>query len=105
MLEEGMENRFARHLAMRDRTIEWAKSRGFALSASEAHASSTVTCLDNSQGTDIPALNRFLRTQGMIISDGYGSLKGKNFRIAHMGDTQMADMEGLFAAIDLFLEQ
>ena len=30
MLEEGMENRFARHLAMRDRTIEWAKSRGFA---------------------------------------------------------------------------
>ena len=39
----------------------------------------------------------------MIISNGYGALKGKNFRIAHMGDLQMADMEELFAAIDEYL--
>ncbi|MEM7119593.1 MAG: alanine--glyoxylate aminotransferase family protein [Chloroflexota bacterium] len=103
MLAEGMENRFARHLAMRDRTIAWAKSRGFELSAAEAYASPTVTCLANTQGTDIPALNKFLRTRGMIISDGYGPLKGKNFRIAHMGDAQMGDMEELFAAIDDYL--
>jgi aspartate aminotransferase-like enzyme len=38
----------------------------------------------------------------MIISNGYGALKGKNFRIAHMGDTTMADMEELFAAMDEF---
>lgn len=105
MLAEGLENRFARHLAMRDRTIEWAKSRGFSLSAAEAYASPTVTCLANTQGTDIRALNKFLRTHGMIISDGYGPLKGKNFRIAHMGDTQMADMEALFRVIDAFLNQ
>jgi aspartate aminotransferase-like enzyme len=52
---------------------------------------------------DISALNKFLRTRGMIISNGYGNLKGKTFRIAHMGDLQMADMELLFAAMDEFL--
>ncbi len=39
----------------------------------------------------------------MVISNGYGKLKGKTFRIAHMGDTQPEDMEALFAAMDEFL--
>jgi len=39
----------------------------------------------------------------MVISNGYGDLKGKTFRIAHMGDTQMADLETLYTAMDEFL--
>jgi predicted phosphoserine aminotransferase len=100
MMAEGMDNRYARHLAMRDRTIEWANSRGLTLFAPEGYRSPTVTCISNDREFDIPELNTFLRSKGMIISDGYGSLKGKNFRIAHMGDLQMGDMEELFAAID-----
>jgi predicted phosphoserine aminotransferase len=103
MLAEGMENRFARHLAMRDRTIAWAKGHGFQLFAAEDYASPTVTCVDNNINIDVAALNQHLRQNGMIISNGYGPLKGKNFRIAHMGDTQMEDLESLFAAIDHFL--
>lgn len=38
----------------------------------------------------------------MIISNGYGDLKGKTLRIAHMGDIQMYEMEELFAAMDGF---
>ena len=104
MLEEGMENRFARHLAMRDRTIEWAKSRDFVTSSAAGYESPTVTCIANTMNMDIGALNAHLREHGMIISNGYGPLKGKNFRIAHMGDLQMSDMEELFAAIDEFLD-
>jgi len=103
MMAEGMENRWARHLAMRDRTIEWAESRGLTLFAPEGYRSPTVTCISNDNNYDISALNTFLRERGMIISNGYGALKGKNFRIAHMGDLQMADMEELFAAIDEYL--
>ena len=103
MLAEGMENRFARHLAMRDQTIAWAKSRGFTLFGHIEYASPTVTCLNNDRGIDVGALNKHLRQRGMIISNGYGVLKGKNFRIAHMGDTQPAELEELFAAIDEFL--
>ncbi|PIE80399.1 MAG: aminotransferase [Chloroflexi bacterium] len=103
MMAEGMENRWARHLAMRDRTIQWAETRGLTLFAPAGYRSPTVTCISNDKNYDIPALNAFLRERGMIISNGYGSLKGKNFRIAHMGDLQMDDMETLFSAIDEFL--
>lgn len=103
MLAEGMENRFTRHLAMRDRTITWAKEHGFQLFSAEVYASPTVTCVDNNLNIDVAALNQHLRQNNMIISNGYGPLKGKNFRIAHMGDTQMEDMEALFAVMDDFL--
>jgi predicted phosphoserine aminotransferase len=103
MMQEGLGNRYARHLAMRNRTIEWAQSRGLTLFAPEGYRSPTVTCISNDRSYDIPAMNAFLRKKGMIISDGYGALKGKNFRIAHMGDLQPEDMEDLFTAIDEFL--
>lgn len=104
MLSEGMENRFARHLAMRDRTIGWAVDRGFNLFAARGYESPTVTCVKNDRGIDVGLLNEYLRAQGMIISNGYGPLKGKNFRIAHMGDTQIGDLEQLLRAIDAFID-
>ncbi len=105
ILAEGLENRFARHLAMRDRTLEWAKSRGFTPFATPGYESPTVTCVHNNRQIDVGALNQFLRERGMILSNGYGArLRDKTFRIAHMGDLQMADMEALFTAIDEFLE-
>jgi predicted phosphoserine aminotransferase len=103
MMAEGMENRFSRHLAMRDRTLAWAKGRDFEIFAAPGYESPTVTCVSNNLEIDISALNKYLRTQGMIISNGYGDLKGKNFRIAHMGDTQMDELETLFIAMDSFL--
>jgi predicted phosphoserine aminotransferase len=105
MLTEGMEGRFARHLAMRDQTIDWATNRGLELFAPLGHRSPTVTCVTNTINIDISALNQYLRSEGMIISDGYGPLKGKNFRIAHMGDTQPDDMNRLLSTIDSFIGQ
>lgn len=105
ILAEGLDNRFARHLAMRDRTIEWVTAKGFTLFPEAGYESPTVTCAHNNLNIDIVALNSFLRERGMFISNGYGSLKGKAFRIAHMGDLQLSDMEALFTAIDEFLEQ
>ncbi|MFN2124275.1 MAG: pyridoxal-phosphate-dependent aminotransferase family protein [Candidatus Promineifilaceae bacterium] len=103
MMAEGMENRFRRHLAMRDRTMEWATGHGFSLYAAPGYESPTVTCVNHYLDIDISALNNFLRRKGMIISNGYGQLKGVNFRIAHMGDATTADMEELFAAMDEYL--
>jgi aspartate aminotransferase-like enzyme len=41
----------------------------------------------------------------MRIANGYGPLKGKTFRIAHMGETQPADVERLLEAMDDYLSQ
>jgi predicted phosphoserine aminotransferase len=102
MMAEGMEQRFARHVAMRDRTIAWAGTHGLSPYAAPGYESPTVTCLNNDTDIDIVELNRYLRERGMIVSNGYGVLKGQSFRVAHMGDTTLADMEELFAAMDGF---
>ncbi len=103
MLAEGLEVRFARHAHLAEMTQHWAEEMGYSLFPAHEFASRTVTVLKNDRHTDIGALNKFLVAQGLSIADGYGTLKGKTFRIAHMADTTEADMRELFGAINAFL--
>ena len=104
MLAEGMENRFARHQAMATRVQTWAFEHGMEPLAQEEYRSKTVSTIKNLRGVDISALNTFLLTKGMRIANGYGDLKNKTFRIAHMGETQMHHIDELLEAFDTFLE-
>jgi len=103
MLTEGMAARFARHAAMRDVVLGWARGHGFAPFAAFGAESPTVSCLVSGDRLDVGALNRFLRARGMILSGGYGPLKGTTFRIGHMGDWQVADIQELLGAVDAYL--
>ncbi len=100
---EGVEQRYARHARLAQRTQQWAQEQGFQLMAEEGYRSPTVTTVTNTRQVDIQALNDFLSGEQMEISDGYGIFKGKAFRIAHMGEVNDADLERLLAAIDLYL--
>ena len=99
ILAEGMPQRWARHKEMGRMTRAWATER-FGLFADEAHASDTLTCVANTTGLDVAALIAGLRAEGMLISNGYGDLKGKAFRIAHLGELTPADVTALLSAID-----
>lgn len=99
---EGWDARFARHIEMAATVQGWA-ARRFELFAEEGYRSPTVTAIRNNREIDVSALNKFLRERGMLISDGYGVLKGKTFRIAHMGDIRQDDLQILIAAIEEFL--
>jgi aspartate aminotransferase-like enzyme len=103
ILAEGLEQRFARHRAMAERVQAWALAAGLGLYAMPGYRSQTVTTVVNTRNMDIPALNTFLKKRDMCIANGYGPLKGKTFRIAHMGETKMTDIEQLLEAIDEFL--
>jgi aspartate aminotransferase-like enzyme len=105
MLAEGMEARFARHAAMAERVQSWGIENGMPPLAPEGYRSKTVSTLKNERGVDIAALNTFLLTKGMRIANGYGDLKNKTFRIAHMGQTQMHHVDELLAAFETFLEE
>jgi aspartate aminotransferase-like enzyme len=53
---------------------------------------------------DIAALNQFLMEKyDMRISNGYGDLKGKTFRIATMGETTLEDVNRLLEGMEKFL--
>ncbi len=103
ILAEGLGNRFARHSSMARRVQAWAAGRGLKMFAPEGYRSQTVTTVANPAGMEISDLNRFLLERGMRIANGYGALKGKTFRIAHMGETRMEDVDELLAAMDEYL--
>ena len=100
ILAEGLEQRFARHAAMAGRVQSWALERGLSLYAPEGYRSKTVTTVENARGWDISALNKFLVERDLRIANGYGALKGVTFRIAHMGDLQIKDVNRLLNAMD-----
>jgi len=102
ILEEGLENRFARHLEMANRVREWAKTH-FELFAEEQHASNTVTAIKNVKGISVADLNKQLGERGFMISNGYGDLKEKTFRIAHMADCTLPEIDELLGLIEEIL--
>jgi predicted phosphoserine aminotransferase len=102
---EGLDNRFARHSAMAKRVQEWAEAHDQSIYAPEGYRSQTVTTIKNDRGINISDLNTFLKQRDMRIANGYGQLKDKTFRIAHMGEIQMADIENLLAAMEQYLKK
>jgi len=103
ILGEGLEARFARHSNMAQRVQEWALDKGFELYAAEGYRSRTVTTVKNNHNVNVADLNAFLMLRDMRIANGYGPLKGKTFRIAHMGETTLQDLEMLLEAFDEYL--
>jgi len=99
ILAEGLENRFARHLEMAEIVRAWARQH-FGLYGDERYLSNTVTNIANTRGISVADLNKELGKRGAMISNGYGDLKEKCFRIGHMGDHQVADIRWLLGQID-----
>lgn len=99
IFEEGIENRFDRHIEMAELARSWARKH-FELFADEAHLSNTLTTVKNTRGISVSDLNKQLGERGFMISNGYGNLKEKTFRIAHMADTPMEDLTALLQNID-----
>jgi aspartate aminotransferase-like enzyme len=103
ILEEGLENRWARHIEMARYVQGWARSN-FRLFGDERYLSNTVTNVENTRGISVAALNEELGERGAMISNGYGDLKEKCFRIAHMGDLTLDDLKWLTSLIDDILD-
>ena len=103
ILAEGLETRFARHATMAERVHKWAKSQDLSMYAPEGYRSQTVTTIKNERGIDFADLNAFLLEHGMRLANGYGPLKNITFRIAHMGETRISDLEKLFVTIEEYL--
>lgn len=102
IFKEGVETRFQRHLDMANYVRGWTKEY-FALYSDEKYLSPTVTNVNNKRDIDVVALNAELAKRGAMLSNGYGALKGKCFRIAHMGDLQVADVKWLTEQINEIL--
>jgi aspartate aminotransferase-like enzyme len=99
ILATGLEARWSRHKEMAAYVQDWARTY-FALYSDERYLSPTVTNVTNTRAISVADLNKALGERGAMISNGYGDLKEKCFRIAHMGDLTMDDMRWLTAQIE-----
>ncbi|NOZ72873.1 MAG: alanine--glyoxylate aminotransferase family protein [Chloroflexi bacterium] len=103
ILDEGLEARWQRHQQCMELTHAWARDRGFSLFPAPGYESRTVTCVSNDRNVDVPAMIAYARERDCVIGNGYGQLKNKTFRIAHMGELAPTDMQRLFAVLDDYL--
>jgi aspartate aminotransferase-like enzyme len=102
MLKEGLQNIFARHARVAGKARHWVKSRGLQLlTADEKYASNTVTAVKVPADMDVAKFNATLRDEyNVVIAGGQGGMKGKVFRIGHLGLITEKDMDEVTAALD-----
>ena len=103
ILKEGIENRFIRHIELAEHMINWTNNF-YEMYAQPGFETITVTCIANKRNTNIVELNKMLAAKNMVLSNGYGSLKDKTFRIGHMGETTIEDLTELTDAMERVLK-
>ena len=99
LLEETYDHVYQRHLEMAKYTQEWAKTH-FEMFSEPGYHSITVSCIKNTQGKSVKELNQKLGEQGYMISNGYGKLAEKTFRIGHMGEWNLLGIKEVTSLID-----
>ncbi len=102
---EGLENRYARHRQMAEATRSWILDQGFGLFAAEGYRSLTLTAGSNDGRTDLEKLKKLAGERGYAIDNGYGKIKNQTFRIPHMADMTLVDLEELFRLLEELLPQ
>ncbi len=99
LVVEGLENHWQRYQEMASYVQDWARQH-FDLFSNEKYLSPTLTNVKNTQGINVVEVNQALARRGGAISNGYGNLKEKCFRIAHMGDLTLDDAKWITAQIE-----
>jgi aspartate aminotransferase-like enzyme len=98
ILAEGIENRWARHEAMRATVADWAAKNGFTIFAQKGAESPTVTSMMPPAGVNAEELNKALKAAKWTTGSGYGKLKATNVRIGHMGDVDVLSVQNYLKA-------
>ncbi len=101
---EGLEAVFERQARLAHATREGVKAAGLCLLAKDS-PSNAVTAICAPEGVDGQAIYKNLRVQyGMTAAGGQDHLKGKIFRVSHMGYMDRFDVIMTLAAIEMVLK-
>jgi aspartate aminotransferase-like enzyme len=104
LLEEGLEAAFDRHARLGRACREGAKAMGLELFSPDDERSAVVTAIRSPEGVDGTEIVSSLRDRfGITIANGQGDLKGKIFRIGHIGWFDVFDITTALAAVELTL--
>jgi aspartate aminotransferase-like enzyme len=95
--QEGLDARYERHRRMRDVTLQ--RTAKYAKAASDpAHASCTVSALQPVTPPDL--IRADMKKRGYTLGGGYGDWKESTFRIGHMGDIPLDDLNAMLDVLE-----
>ena len=101
ILAEGLPNVFARHDRLARATRAGVQALGLELFAE--HPGCACTAVKAPVGIEGGAIVKGFRQRGITIAGGQGSMKGKIFRIAHMGYVDGFDVLTALTALEFVL--
>ena len=105
IVAEGIEARWARHLAMQALTIAWAErlaaevNPAFGVLAPASGRSPTVSCITLPAAIAGTAVAASVARRGYVIGAGYGALRDRTIRIGHMGDHTVSGLTACLAVV------
>ena len=103
IIAEGMPSRYHRHREMAELVRKWS-SKLYGMLPEEKYASDTIGVLNRGE-LDFDKFHAALKAKGYEISNGYGEVKQRTFRIGHMGDLWPKDVKELLSVMDKTLEE
>jgi aspartate aminotransferase-like enzyme len=104
LLEEGLDASFDRHVRLGRATRAGVKALGLELFSPDEDRSAVVTAVRAPSGVDGTDVVKALRDRfGITIANGQGELKGKIFRLGHIGWFDVFDITTQIAAVELVL--
>ena len=103
--DEGPENVLRRHQLLSQATKEGVRALGLDLSGEHPERAWAVTAVRAPEGIDGDELVAKVRADhSIILAPGQGPLKGKVFRIGHLGYYDRFDIIRCLAALELTLD-
>ncbi len=100
MEQEGLDDIWKRHAAVGAAVRAGLTTLGFKLLADPKYASDTVTGAWIPEDLEWKALNGKLRKLGLVVAGGQGALKGKIFRIGHLGHVTVPAIVNAMAVLE-----
>ena len=104
LLEEGLENIYARHFRLAEGTRKAVAAWGLKLCAQPGFESDTVTAIIVPEDKDArTVISTAFSKYNISLGAGLSELAGKAFRIGHVGDMNDVSMLGAIAGVEMAL--
>ncbi|MCX8204825.1 MAG: alanine--glyoxylate aminotransferase family protein [Candidatus Nezhaarchaeota archaeon] len=104
---EGLRKRFKRHRVLAEAFRRAMKAIGLRILAKPGFEADTVTAVLYPNGCDIDdaVFRREVERRKVLITYGYGPLRGRSFRVGHMGSVTPNDILSTVSAIEAALRK
>ncbi|MEM3769758.1 MAG: alanine--glyoxylate aminotransferase family protein [Candidatus Bathyarchaeia archaeon] len=105
VLDEGLENRFRRHHVLAEAFRAAMNALNLKIVAEKGYEADTVTAIYYPGGIDDNLFRGEMKKSGIVAASTLGPLKGKGFRVGHMGNVNQNDIAAAISAIEATLKR